>query len=696
MGNYSRKSLWVVLALGLVLTASTSRAQWQEVAQNIVPSPSQHVGALRARGSVAWAGTASLALSTDSGKTWQPCTSWPSSSQIADIAIYDSLNIFVGTSSDGLYLSTDAGQTWIHMLPGFTSNQPSYNQVDFYGSPSALVAVDYSASMLFTSTDRGLSWNQRQTSFAASSAALCFGIARDKTLYVESYIGGAGWTNRSTDGGATWSSNGGQVDGDSNTLSVDSCDNERLYLVNENTVARSLNLEGDLETRLELSTDGGTTWRATNWHDLDYYSGALASTANVLYLGTVPNGGDGVLRSTDRGITWKNIGGPTEEFDTRTIAAIDNNAVLVMDASGNVWRTNNSGGDSLTLPTSINTALLLPTAPAMIEQFSCGSPVDTSIAFALTGCGTPGGTLDSAWISGSTTFQFADSRSVPRSLGVLDSIQIGYLSDQSADSAELHLRFDLGSGVRDTTILLIGHAASPLISKPALLHREAASALLGQQDSLPLAVDISSAVNLDSLWPFFTCIEATYSWDSSIVHSVAYFPPNVWSINSLQERGNSEDISISKLSGAATDPLDLGTAIFQPVAKELATSWVSLPRLVLEIGSSRVSLCVTQNEDSHWSVKDLGASGVEASPASNDDITLYPNPASANVSIASSRVLGDVRIQVYDILGVLRNNFEANLGSQAPISFPLPEAAGVYAIVVRSGEQVYNLRVIRQ
>ena len=688
MANYSRKSLWVVMVL--VLTTSVVQAQWQQVAQNIVPPPSQHVGALRAQGSVAWAGTTSLAFSTDSGRTWQPNTSWPSFSSIPDIAIYDSLTVLVGTNGDGLYLTTNGGQNWAQLFPDAIS-QPPFNQVAFNGSASSLVAVSYNTSTLYVSSDRGVTWSQSQTTFSGSTAALCFAIARDKTIYVESYIGGSGWVNASQDGGTTWGVDGGAVDGDSNTLSADSCDAQRLYLVNENTVARTNNI-----TCIELSTDGGASWRATNSRALDYYSGSMASTANVLYVGTVPNGGDGVLRSTDRGITWKNIGGPTEDFDTRTIAAIDNNTVLVMDSSGNIWRTNNSGGDSLTLPSSINTALLLPNEPAQIEQFSCSTPVDTSIALALTGCGSPTGVLDSAWITGSPTFQISDTRAAPRSLAMLDSILVSYLSDQSADSAELHLRFDLGFGARDTTVLLIGHSASPLLSKPALLHREAASAFLGQIDSLPLAVDVSSDINIDSLWPFLTGIEATYSWDSSIVRSVAYFPPNGWSLNSLQAHANSEDVSIFKISAAASNPLELGIALFQPVANELATTWVSLPRFVLNMGNSSVSLCVTQNEDSHWSVKDLGASGVGLVPSSNENLTLYPNPANGNVWISSSADLGTVTIQVYDMLGIEHSRAQVNMMKSESMELSLPPADGIYTVVVHFALGTFNLRVIRR
>ncbi|MFI5202414.1 MAG: WD40/YVTN/BNR-like repeat-containing protein, partial [Candidatus Kapaibacterium sp.] len=84
-----------------------------------------------------------------------------------------------------------------------------------------------------------------------------------------------------------------------------------------------------------------------------YFNGSLSSTRNVIYAGgapkegSIPTSGIGVDRSIDGGITWKNIGGPLESFDTRTIAAVNDNIVLVLDTGGSVWRTMNSGGDSL-------------------------------------------------------------------------------------------------------------------------------------------------------------------------------------------------------------------------------------------------------------------------------------------------------------------------------------------------------------
>ncbi len=190
-----KKITAIVFASVMIMLAfvpSPVLAQWSQIASNVTPAPSQHVGALRFRAGVAWAGTSSLFFSDDTGMTWNPVSSFQSFSGITDIAIYDSLNVLVGTTSDGLFLTTDGGQTWQGLNLG---QAPDLSQVAFNGSPSVLHALTYTSSTLFTSTDAGATWFGTQTTTSGSTGALCFAIAPDKTIYVQSYTGGTGWTN---------------------------------------------------------------------------------------------------------------------------------------------------------------------------------------------------------------------------------------------------------------------------------------------------------------------------------------------------------------------------------------------------------------------------------------------------------------------------------------------------------------------
>jgi hypothetical protein len=266
--------------------------------------------------------------------------------------------------------------------------------------------------------------------------------------------------------------------------------------------------------------------------------------------------------------------------------------------------------------------------------------------------------LDSAWLDGSFAFAITDANlAAPRPLAALDSIQLSYQSTQGPDTAYLHLRYDLGLGARDTAIMVIGRLASPFLAEPQRLHREAASAYYGAFDSLPMAIDISSSINLDSLWPYLTDISATYTWDSSIVSNAGYLQPNGWTLTSLASHGNSVDIDIQNNASSPSQPLNLGTALFRPKTTQLAATWVRLPKLDIDVGGQMLSLCVTDNEDSHWAVKALGAmSGVAESGSGTggtpvlQNIFMYPNPAENELSIENSGA-NVASVTIYDAIG---------------------------------------------
>ncbi len=679
MNFYIINRLWLTLLL-LSVAAGGARAQWTKVAPNLVGPESQRIGAICVSHGVLWAGATALFSSTDTGKTWNQSSTFPVE-EISDIAFYDSLTGLVGTYSGGAFLTQDGGQTWNIVIQ--PSGQPDC-RVAFNGSASVMHDLNTDGT-LSTSTDRGSTWKTQNF----VNEGLTFAIGADKTIYVFT-SGTSGWINNSTDLGKTWSGNGGGTDADSQGLAADSCDIHKLYLINENTRDRTNNT-----TKIEVSPDGGKTWQTNSSHQLDYYSGSIANTAQVAYV-TTDAGGNGVLRSTDAGTSWKSIGGPMTNYDTRSIALVNNNIVLVLDSNGSVWRTKNSGGDSLTFPTE----LVLANDRMQIMGTAC-SPSDTGIVLhvQVQSCMPLSAELDSLWITGSGSFtRPCECPPMPLLLSGADSIPLRFWSSVSgSDTAELHLALTIGNVNLDTTIQLIGKSASASPANPSVTHRESASAYVGQFDSLTLGVDVSSDINLDSLWPYLTDVQATYTWDSSVVSYASYLPPIGWSVTSATPRGNAADIAIHNVSSSASSPLDLGTAIFKPNQNQLATSWVGLPRLGLFAGGQNLGFCVTDNEDHHWAVQTLGASSrVDEVPTTDRDISVYPNPADGNVWISSSDDLGEVTIEVYDMLGTVRSVMPAQMNKENPIELLLPDVDGVYNIVLKSSAGMNSLRVVRQ
>ncbi len=322
------------------------------------------------------------------------------------------------------------------------------------------------------------------------------------------------------------------------------------------------------------------------------------------------------------------------------------------------------------------TTLALPTTTQSILEGGCGT-VDTSVVLGITGCNVSSGVLDSAWLSGSSAFSITDTRSAPRTLAALDSIVISYLGTSISDTAELHIRYDLGSGTLDTVVTVIGSLASPLLAEPEQIYREAASAYFGQLDTLPLELDINASVNLNSLWPYLTDIQATYAWDSSVATYTTYLAPSGWSLSSLNSLGNAVTFEIHKLNASVTTPFDLGTALFQPTTNQLATTWVELPSLVLTVGGQKLSLCVTDNEDNHWAVKTLGVlSGVAPLTQAGEEFTVYPNPVEDELFVRNPGEQ-QAAVTIYDAIGRIVGTGTAEAESTTTIDTHAL-ASGVY------------------
>ncbi len=137
----------------------------------------------------------------------------------------------------------------------------------------------------------------------------------------------------------------------------------------------------------------------------------------------------------------------------------------------------NTGSENLnTVITLIGTlaaslrSVTLETVSSPQEVLGTCVPISVPIPLWITGCIVSGGKLDSAYMTGSPAIQISDLRHAPRSLGSFDSIQLQYLPGPTApDTAILHLQYELGSGVKDTTIMVIGEVTNPLPPPTILL-----------------------------------------------------------------------------------------------------------------------------------------------------------------------------------------------------------------------------------
>ncbi len=336
MRTFLQRTLFVLLAL-LAARGDGLRAQWQIVAPNAVIAHDPNtghgaVGVLSFKDGILWAGFTDLGFSLDSGKTWT-MTNLPVSTEISAISFW---NTDIGLVSDeyiGTYYTDNRGKSWSFSNDEFAEVFCS-SQSKVYGVAPGGTGT---ASGFYHSLDNGHTWN-----FLSPIGGVDFGIQNNGVieLLTTTQTGPGSEANFSNDSGTSWSTNGGNFTWDSYCIGLDSCDPSILYIASENYYAPTQ----DSLSRLFRSSDQGITWQVTFSAPFDYLAGSFSSATHAQYGGTISNG---VLRSTDQGMTWKNIGGPNNVIDSRTICAISDNIIFALDSLGNIWATFNSGGDSI-------------------------------------------------------------------------------------------------------------------------------------------------------------------------------------------------------------------------------------------------------------------------------------------------------------------------------------------------------------
>ena len=245
--------------------------------------------------------------------------------------------IYAGVPCDGVFKTTNGGETWAEMNTGLTNKCVRTLAID-PKTPATLYAIAYGkpSEVLFKSTNGGASWSN-----TGPGSLIGFAIAIDpstpSTLYLatnggvyKSVNAGESWQykgigvsvysvaldpktpmtvyagsyyrkiHKSIDGGDTWQTihESGVVDKEVIALGVDPVTPTNVYAVSqiyESTI-------GNYQVEIWKSTDGGVNW-ANIFYDSYWEVRALAidpQTPTILYAGAW----DGVRKSVDGGVTW--------------------------------------------------------------------------------------------------------------------------------------------------------------------------------------------------------------------------------------------------------------------------------------------------------------------------------------------------------------------------------------------------------
>ncbi len=282
---------------------------------------------------VLWAGKTDIFISSDTGATWHsrslPMTS---SIQLYDLQPYDK-NTCLASAWDGkkslIYLTTNGGLQW-----KLLKELPLCYCVTFWGSPTTLILLNAFPGKLLVSQDGGNSWGET-----------VFGNWTQRFVPLSSkkaIILSEGKLFTTIDKGISWQSSSMQTEHDCWSVCLDSCHSERLYICNEGLYANGV--DADKNSDIIMTEDLGNSYHSLYTKKTPDLTGCMAATRSALFCQTI---NDGVIRSTDYGSTWKPIGGPSAVCDSRMFCAINNNLLFAIDGIGRLWRSDNSGGDEI-------------------------------------------------------------------------------------------------------------------------------------------------------------------------------------------------------------------------------------------------------------------------------------------------------------------------------------------------------------
>lgn len=265
-------------------------------------------------------------FTTQSISQWQS-TNWPVQNLgIQAIATNSQNHIFVCTATDGIYRSTDLGNTWIKLNNGLAFNNIASISID----KSDRIFIGTHGDGVYFSNNNGNSWSKIGLGtirvnkiFALNNYVFagdgfnCTGVYRTSNL-------GSSWTNVQ------------------NGLGV--CTGN-VIITKDGLVFGGSGIEG-----MYKSTDYGNTWQQIN-NGLTSTNIATMVADNLgnIFVGTQTNiytgmQGKGIFKTTNNGMSWQNL---TNGITTNEISqlAVSSNGILFTSGAGNqaIFKSTNSG-----------------------------------------------------------------------------------------------------------------------------------------------------------------------------------------------------------------------------------------------------------------------------------------------------------------------------------------------------------------
>lgn len=391
---------------------------------------------------------------TNGGNTWIPCNVPNITGRVTSIYMKDALVGYAGlfSHSSSILKTTDGGKNWQDNT--FANLSPSSC---IYATPFALVSTMWEQANFGAQKAGGISVDDGRTMSYVFDG---FNINNLNGVdFLDDINGvvtpGPGNPNPNcfftTDGGITWQQ-GGLLD---ESWGIYAAKGQNIYI----TLAEGISTND--QTMVRVSTNSGRTWQTRHTFPNNPgdpgFTGHIAGKATTVYVQTTS---DGLRRSDNLGLSWRDVGGPDKVRDTRfVVTGCRGEVVFAFDDEGGIWRTTDGGDGTLSGGTGGNGALSMSVDSILISTLYC-QPEFGYVTLSVPPCGMF--TVDSVYIISQQNEFTTDSTkqfSVVDGSSVTVPVRFQYGS-AATRTGVLHFKGIIGGRQIDTTIILIGKNAT--------------------------------------------------------------------------------------------------------------------------------------------------------------------------------------------------------------------------------------------
>jgi hypothetical protein len=612
----------------------------------------------------------SIWKTSDGGISWQKEFTDPNGLSISDITFKDNttgwfctnINFSKGSGTASVYRTSDGGVTWklIRGSPG------GFYSLYYFQPQKTLYLSDWQSG--FSSNDDGNTWNL--TINQTYLNGFIFSDAQNGIVTTAKFGGGNIYSTN--DGGASW-----QL---FSTLN-------RSWQAAVKPGTTSFFIFSEYTSTLTRNDGFGIPWQTISTIDsstygYQYFTGCLrisSCTGQFYVQSSIENG---LYVSSDDGVTWQNIGGPSNEVDSRFW--INGNLVFACDVKGALCGYQNP----------VNPVLSFPSDTLSVFAGNC-APISTTIYLYFDSCSVVFDSIISATFPNASPFRLSEEEKFPRNFSGSDSIKIIYSPTGAKDTALFTLRVVSGGNEIDTVLHFVGNSQLPFTffapQLSAIQGTHLISVTAGQDTMLNFSVtqDILASEGLDS-------ISFYLQFDTNMLNLDSAQAPSGWgiSLDSVQP-----GFYLCTFYNASHSDLTAN----QTLASFFFSSFLALDTLsVIHLIPANVFFdslihkgCSIESFSSGDSVivqvADACSDKMIRNFMSTGDITLRiisirPNPANSVITIETDAPFPqDVTVVIYGDLG--RKYIETKQYLEGKIGFNLSIAtlpAGVYHLTLKS------------